>query len=60
MVGAPWYGDDIMLDRWWPVALDLWRSALAARADRAYSGVSSRNFNSASILRPPHSGSERR
>jgi pimeloyl-ACP methyl ester carboxylesterase len=32
MVGAPWYGDDIMLDRWWPVALDLWREALAARS----------------------------
>ena len=31
MVGAPWYGDDVMLDRWWPVALDLWRAALTAR-----------------------------
>jgi hypothetical protein len=33
MVGAPWYGDDVMLDRWWPVALDLWNAALAARSE---------------------------
>jgi len=33
MVGAPWYGDDVMLDRWWPVALDLWRAALRARSE---------------------------
>jgi hypothetical protein len=33
MVGAPWYGDDVMLDRWWPVALDLWRAALTARSE---------------------------
>lgn len=33
MVGAPWYGDDVMLERWWPVALDLWRAALAARTE---------------------------
>jgi hypothetical protein len=32
MIGAPWYGDDAILDRWWPVALRLWRAALAARA----------------------------
>ena len=32
MVGAPWYGDDQMLDRWWPVAIDLWQSALEARS----------------------------
>ena len=32
MVGAPWYGDDAMLDRWWPVAIDLWHSALEARS----------------------------
>lgn len=33
MVGAPWYGDDVMLDRWWPVALDLWHAALTARSE---------------------------
>ncbi|MEA2676155.1 MAG: hypothetical protein QOJ81_296 [Chloroflexota bacterium] len=33
MVGAPWYGDDVMLDRWWPVALDLWHAALRARTE---------------------------
>jgi hypothetical protein len=33
MVGAPWYGDDVMLDRWWPAALDLWRAALEARSE---------------------------
>ena len=33
MVGAPWYGDDVMLDRWWPVAVDLWRAALKARSE---------------------------
>lgn len=33
MVGAPWYGDDVMLDRWWPVALELWRAALKARSE---------------------------
>jgi hypothetical protein len=30
--GEPWYGTDPALDRWWPVALDAWRSALRARA----------------------------
>lgn len=32
MVGAPWYGDDAIIDRWWPTALQLWRGALVARA----------------------------
>jgi len=32
MIGAPWYGDDAIMDRWWPVALRLWHSALSARA----------------------------
>jgi hypothetical protein len=31
-IGAPWYGDDHVIDRWWPVALRLWQRALAARA----------------------------
>jgi uncharacterized protein (DUF697 family) len=33
MIGAPWYGDDLLLDRWWPVAVDLWRGALDARSE---------------------------
>ena len=28
-LGAPWYGDDVILDRWWPVALEAWRAAVA-------------------------------
>lgn len=35
MIGAPWYGDDAILDRWWPTALDLWRTALTARRTAA-------------------------
>lgn len=31
-IGTPWYGDDRIIDRWWPPALRLWREALAARA----------------------------
>ncbi len=30
-LGSPWYGDDVILDRWWPVALEAWRAALAER-----------------------------
>lgn len=29
--GNPWYGDDGVVDRWWPVAVGLWREALAVR-----------------------------
>jgi hypothetical protein len=29
--GGPWYGDDHVIERWWPVALEAWREALAAR-----------------------------
>lgn len=32
IIGAPWYGDDAIIDRWWPTALRLWHSALEARA----------------------------
>ena len=32
VVGGPWYGDEVVVDRWWPVAVDAWRQALAARA----------------------------
>ena len=29
--GGPWYGDDEVVDRWWPIALDAWHEALQAR-----------------------------
>jgi hypothetical protein len=32
--GGPWYGDDHVVDRWWPVALEAWREALGARAQQ--------------------------
>lgn len=31
MIGAPWYGDDHVIDRWWPSAVRLWQEALVAR-----------------------------
>ena len=31
MIGAPWYGDDAILDRWWPVAIRLWQETLESR-----------------------------
>jgi hypothetical protein len=31
-IGGPWYGDAHVIDRWWPVAVESWRQALAARA----------------------------
>jgi hypothetical protein len=33
-LGTRWYGDQRVLDRWWPVALEAWRDALHARATR--------------------------
>jgi hypothetical protein len=30
--GGPWYGDGHVIDRWWPVVVEEWRSALDARA----------------------------
>ena len=33
--GAPWYGSDEAVDVWWPVALEVWRGALAYRAGPA-------------------------
>lgn len=32
-IGTPWYGDDRIVDRWWPTAMRLWREALLARAE---------------------------
>ena len=31
-VGSRWYGDDAIVDRWWPQAMDQWRLALEARS----------------------------
>lgn len=31
-LGAPWYGNTEVLERWWPVALERWREGLEARA----------------------------
>jgi pimeloyl-ACP methyl ester carboxylesterase len=28
--GAPWYGDDEVIDRWWPTAMELWQAAIHA------------------------------
>lgn len=28
VVGSPWYGDDDVIDEWWPVALEAWREAV--------------------------------
>jgi hypothetical protein len=30
-IGTPWYGDDRIIERWWPTAVRLWRQALEAR-----------------------------
>ncbi|MCY7418916.1 MAG: hypothetical protein LH650_10545 [Chloroflexi bacterium] len=32
VVGTPWYGDTHVVERWWPLALDAWRTASLARA----------------------------
>jgi hypothetical protein len=33
VAGAPWYGGDELIDRWWPNAVAAWQQALAARAE---------------------------
>lgn len=33
VIGSPWYGDAEVIDRWWPVAVEAWRSVVAERAD---------------------------
>ncbi|MFN8620942.1 MAG: hypothetical protein U0869_09395 [Chloroflexota bacterium] len=30
-LGSPWYGDDRIVDQWWPVALAAWRESVARR-----------------------------
>ncbi len=47
MIGTPWYGDDEIIDRWWPVALRLWHEALdtrsgASMADRPLAEIGSK------------------
>ena len=32
MIGSPWYGDEQVIEQWWPTAVRLWREALATRA----------------------------
>jgi DHA1 family multidrug resistance protein-like MFS transporter len=31
---GPWFGHDVHIDAWWPVALELWRDALRARREQ--------------------------
>ena len=31
MIGSPWYGDEEVIDAWWPTAVGLWHAALDAR-----------------------------
>jgi hypothetical protein len=38
MIGSPWYGDGPIIERWWPVAVKLWREALEARRPAGRSG----------------------
>jgi len=33
VLGGPWYGDTVAVDRWWPAAVDAWRGALNERLD---------------------------
>ena len=35
-LSGDWYGSDSAVDEWWPVATEVWRSALAARAAAAH------------------------
>jgi PGAP1-like protein len=32
VVGSPWYGDAVVMDRWWPEAVSAWRIAVAGEA----------------------------
>jgi hypothetical protein len=34
-IGRDWYGSERFVERWWPLALSVWRAALAARVERA-------------------------
>jgi hypothetical protein len=37
-IGRDWYGSPAITARWWPLALEAWRGALAARAEAAFDG----------------------
>ena len=51
-LGAPWYGDEHVLERWWPVALETWRAALDARAGAGESAPASRRAAADTAVRP--------
>jgi hypothetical protein len=60
--GSPWYGDEEVIDRWWPVALDLWRQSPAGTEAPALAGteapapagrIVSRSAWSPSSVKPP-------
>jgi hypothetical protein len=53
---GPWYGDAEVLERWWPVAVEEWRSALAARAPNGHQAagrILSSWVASPSSVKPP-------
>jgi hypothetical protein len=51
MIGAPWYGNDEVVDRWWPTAVALWEQALEARArDEQASASTASEHDSAKSL----------
>jgi len=35
MIGSPWYGDQEILQRWWPRALRLWNGARQVASERS-------------------------
>jgi hypothetical protein len=41
-IGHDWYGSDRFVDRWWPLALGVWRAALAARVERERTATAAR------------------
>ncbi len=43
MIGSPWYGDEPIIDEWWPTAVRLWREALEARSEGGSSAVAGAN-----------------
>jgi hypothetical protein len=34
-LGGPWYGNDQIIDQWWPAAIEAWQEALAARSQHS-------------------------
>jgi len=38
VIGSPWYGDDLAVDQWWPVAVRSWHEAVAGRPPSARCG----------------------